>query len=67
MTAGQPTISANCEFLTTVKLNPADAATARLAIGLPLANPEETHHIVAPGAQNIDSSGGIHFVAVGQR
>ncbi|WP_221028987.1 hypothetical protein [Actomonas aquatica] len=64
VTAGTPTVSINCEFLTAARLSPADAAVARKLIGLgDITTPG--YHVVAPGAAHLKSAGGIHFVAAG--
>ncbi len=64
VTAGQPTVSINCEFLATARLSPADAAVAREYLGLgEITAPG--HHVIAPGAAHLKSGGGIHFVAAG--
>jgi hypothetical protein len=65
VTAGNPTISVNSEFLATVRLSPALADEARQAVGLPAAKAKSGYNIVAAGADKILSSGGIHFAATG--
>ena len=64
VTGGKPTISINCEFLTTARVSPSDAAAARpLAQLPPITAPG--NHVIAPGAAHLAASGGIHFIAVG--
>jgi hypothetical protein len=69
-TTGLPSISVNSAYLVTVRLSPAVAAEARAAVGL-AALGERTvaaatgRHVIAPGAADIISVGGIHFVAAG--
>lgn len=64
VTGGKPTVSINCEFLTTARVSPADAATARTLAQLP-AITAPGNHVIAPGAAHLAASGGIHFIAVG--
>lgn len=64
VTAGTATISVNCPDLTTLKLSPELAAEVRTALHrAPPAN--EAWSILAPGADEVVSSGAIPFVAVG--
>lgn len=70
VTAGNPTVSINSAFLTTVWLSPAIAAEARAAAGLdsatdPVAARAAGHNLVAVGAEELISSGHIYFVAAG--
>lgn len=65
VTAGEPTISINCEFLATARLSPEDAADLRTLLGMDPPD-DPLHRIIAPGSAAIDSSGGIHFVATGR-
>ena len=64
VTAGTPTISINCPYLTTMRLSPAIAAEARRAVDLAQSGGEK-HYIVAAGADRVVSEGGIHFALVG--
>lgn len=64
VTSGVPTISINCDHLSTVRLSPAVAAEARAAVGLPSAGNGGTH-IVAAGAGAVVSGGRIHFALAG--
>lgn len=65
VTAGQPTINVNCEFLRTARLYPTDVAAVREACGLPPDDSTTDHRVIAVGAAHLASSGGIHFIAVG--
>lgn len=72
VTTGAPTIAVNSYFLTTVRLAPAVAAQARVAVGLGSDQGRAEadaagRNIVAPGAGAIRSSGRIHFVAAGAK
>ena len=64
VTGGKPTLSINCEFLTTARVSPAEAAAVRTIAQLPEITPPG-NHVIAAGAANIASAGGIHLVAVG--
>ncbi len=64
VTTGKATISLNCDYLSTLPLSPKLASEARSAIGLPPAD-GRGHHIIAPAATSILSSGRIHFIPVG--
>lgn len=69
-TSGLPAISMNSAYLVTVRLSPAVGAEARAVVSLAPAG-ERTlaaatgRHVIAPGAADIVSVGGIHFVAAG--
>jgi hypothetical protein len=70
VTSGTPSISVNSRFLATARLSPAVANEARAILGLPiwtdvarLKNPG--CNIVAVGASEIASVGGIHCLIVG--
>ncbi len=69
-TAGVASVSVNSAYLATVRLSPAVAAEARRAAGLapaggaPLAS-ALGRTVVAPGAAQVASVGGIHFAAAG--
>jgi hypothetical protein len=70
-TTGVAAVSVNSEYLSTVRLSPGVAGEARAAARLPpviarargRALPDR--HVVAPGAANVVSVGGIHFAAAG--
>jgi hypothetical protein len=69
-TTGVASVSVNSAYLATVRLSPAVAAEARAAAGL--ARPGDAarasavgRHVVAPGAEQVASVGGIHFAAAG--
>lgn len=69
-TTGVPTVSVNSDYLVTVKLSPSVAAEARAAAGVgPSADDAGAsaalRRVVAPGAAQITSVGGIHFAAAG--
>lgn len=69
-TTGTASISINCCHLTTRRLSPAVAAEVRAASGLlPVGDAALAlacgRNLIAPGAGEIASIGGIHFVAVG--
>jgi hypothetical protein len=69
-TTGTPSISINCGYLTTRRLSPAVAAEVRAASGpAPVGEPALAlacdRNVIAPGAGEIVSIGGIHLVAVG--
>ncbi|AOS45973.1 hypothetical protein Verru16b_03064 [Lacunisphaera limnophila] len=70
VTNGTPSLSVNSRFLRTLRLSPAVANEARTLLGLPvwsdvarLRNPG--HHVVAVGAADLASVGGIHFMPTG--
>lgn len=70
VTSGTPSISANGTCLATLRLSPGVAAEACAAIGLPALADRPLAaargcHVVAPGAAEIASVGGVHFLAVG--
>jgi hypothetical protein len=69
-TTGVASVSINSAYLSTVRLSPAVAAEARAAAGS--ARPGDAasasalgRHVVAPGAEQVASVGGIHFAAAG--
>jgi hypothetical protein len=69
-TAGVASVSVNSAYLTTVRLSPAVAAEARMAAGLvPVAGAPSAsalgRNVVAPGADQVASVGGVHFAAAG--
>ena len=70
-TTGMAAVSVNCRYLTTRRLSPAVAAEVRAATGLvPAGTPARatagTRTVVAPGAAELASIGGIHFAAAGR-
>lgn len=65
VTGGTPTISVNCEFLTTLRLTPAIADEVRAFLNLPGADYQIPNGVIAQGAETVRSSGGIHFLLVG--
>ena len=69
-TTGTAAVSINSEYLVTVRLSPGVAAEARAAAGLlPAGDPNLAaaagRAVVAPGADQIVSVGGIYFAAAG--
>ncbi|HTL66359.1 MAG TPA: hypothetical protein VL200_01735 [Lacunisphaera sp.] len=71
VTAGTPTVSAHCRWLSTATLSPAVAAEARSAGGLqPDGNSNLAaavgRNVVAVGGGAVASNGGIAFVAAGR-
>lgn len=69
-TTGVATVSVNSAYLATVRLSPAVAAEARVAAGLVPAGDAALasaagRTLVAPGADQVASVGGIHFTAAG--
>lgn len=69
-TSGTPSISLGCRYLATERLSPAVAAEVRAATGLvPAGDPALAQacarDILAPGAGELVSVGGIHFAAAG--
>jgi len=69
-TTGVPTVSVNSPYLATVRLSPAVAAEVRVAAGLVPAGDAALasaagRNLVAPGANQIVSVGGIYFTAAG--
>jgi hypothetical protein len=69
-TAGVASVSVNSAYLATIRLSPAIAAEARMAAGLLPAGgvPDASalgRNVVAPGAGEVASVGGIHFAAAG--
>ncbi len=65
VTGGNPTISVNCEFLTTLQLAPALADEVRAFLNLPMPDPQLPNNVIAKGAESVISSGGIHFLLTG--
>jgi hypothetical protein len=70
-TTGMPSVSVNSAHLTTVRLPPAIAREARAAAGLaadknPAWRATLGRHVIAAGAGELASVGGIHFVAAGR-
>jgi hypothetical protein len=68
VTSGPAAVNVNSAYLATVRLSPADAAGLRAAAGF--ARPRGSaaaldRHVVAPGAEEVASVGGVHFVAAG--
>ncbi len=69
-TSGVPAVSVNSRYLAAVRLSPAVAAEARAAAGLAAVGEPNLadavgRHVVAPGAGEVVSVGGIHFTAAG--
>ena len=69
-TSGLPSVSVNSAYLATVRLSPEIAAEARAAVGqAPVGGrtlaSAASRHVIAPGAADILSVGGIHFLAAG--
>jgi hypothetical protein len=69
-TAGVASVSVNSAYFATVRLSPAVAAEARMALGHvpPGVAPFAAalgRNVVAPGAAQVASVGGIHFAAAG--
>ncbi len=70
-TAGAPSVSVNSDYLAAVRLSPGVAREARLATGLmpdgaPALASSAGRSVVAPGAGQVASVGGIHFTAAGK-
>jgi len=65
VTAGDPVVSINCEFLATARLSPAVAAEAREAAGI-AASDTDGGNLLAVGAGAVRTSGRMHFAAAGQ-
>ena len=68
VTAGPPSVNVNSPYLTTVRLSPALAAETRAAAGFSRprgASAARGWHVIAPGADEVASVGGIHFAAAG--
>jgi hypothetical protein len=68
VTSGPAAVNVNSPYLAAVRLSPADAAQARAVAGF--ARPRGSaaalgRHLVAPGAEEVASVGGIHFAAAG--
>jgi hypothetical protein len=69
-TTGTPAISVTSEQLSTLRLSPAVAAEARALVGLPPVGeralaPARGCTVVAPGAGEVVSVGGVYFIAFG--
>ena len=69
-TAGAAAVSINSAYLSTVRLSPAVAAEARVAAGLGRSADAERaaaigRTVIAPGAEEVASVGGIFFAAAG--
>ncbi len=69
-TTGTPAICVNSDHLRTLRLSPAVAAEARAVVGLPPAgeralSPARGCNVIAPGAAEVVSVGGVHFTAFG--
>jgi hypothetical protein len=68
VTAGPASVNVNSPYLTTVRLSPALAAETRAAAGFSRprgASAARGWHVIAPGADEVASVGGIHFAAAG--
>jgi hypothetical protein len=70
-TTGVAAVSVNSAYLATARLSPAVAAEARAAAGLALAGDAALaratgRNVVAPGAEEVASVGGIPFAAAGR-
>jgi hypothetical protein len=66
VTSGPAAVNVNSPWLATVRLSPALAAEVRVAAGFERPrSPSLGHHVVAPGAGQVASVGGIHFAAAG--
>ncbi len=66
VTSGPAAVNVNSPYLATVRLSPALAAELRAASGFQRpAKPALGYHVVAPGAEAVESVGGIHFAAAG--
>jgi hypothetical protein len=68
VTSGPAAVNVNSRFLVAVRLSPAVAVEVRAAAGF--ARPRGSgaalgRHVVAPGADDVASVGGVHFVATG--
>lgn len=64
VTAGDPVISINCEFLSVARLSPAVAAEARAAAALPNTD-TDGGNLLAVGSAAVRTSGKMHFAAAG--
>lgn len=70
VTTGTPSISVNSRFLTTLRLSLPIANEARTLLGLPVwtdvgRQHSPGNHVVAVGAADIASVGGVHFLLAG--
>lgn len=65
VTGGIPTLSVNCEFLTTLRVTPSLAGEICSLMGIPLIDPQSPYHVLAKGADKVISSGGIYFILTG--
>lgn len=70
VTTGTPSISVNSRFLTTLRLSLPIANEARTLLGLPVwtdvgRQHSPGNHVVAVGAADIASVGGVHFLVAG--
>lgn len=70
VTTGTPSISVNSRFLTTLRLSLPVANEARALLGLPVwtdvgRQHSPGNHVVAVGAADIASVGGVHFLLAG--
>jgi hypothetical protein len=70
VTTGTAAVSANCHYLTTVRLSPSVAEEARAALKFPLAPTSDYYYasnrtVITPGGEQIVSNGRVHFVAAG--
>jgi hypothetical protein len=68
VTSGPAAANVNSRLLVAVRLSPAAAAEVRAAAGF--ARPRGSaaalgRHVIAPGAEDVASVGGVHFVATG--
>ncbi|EDY84868.1 hypothetical protein VDG1235_4502 [Verrucomicrobiia bacterium DG1235] len=64
VTSGTPTVSVNCGYLENTRLSPSVAAEVRAVVGLDESD-EPNRHVIAVGADELLSMGGVHFLAVG--
>ena len=68
VTSGPAAVNVNSRLIVTVRLSPAGAAELRAAAGFPRPRGSAAalgRHVVAPGAEEVASVGGIHFAAAG--
>ena len=68
VTSGPAAVNVNSPYLAAVRLSPAAAAEVRAAVGL--ARPRGSaaalgRHVIAAGAEDVASVGGVHFAAAG--
>lgn len=61
VTAGEATVSVNCEFLATARLSPKVADEAKAIVGI-----GDASRVIAAGGEVPASSGGVYFVACGR-